>query len=159
MLVRERFTKKEYLHKLPGGDPKRQKEVFSETVQQVSTRGMAMQIPCSLVPEIPVSNSARRAWAIAEGYPEAIMRVEANRDPGRKHPGWPYPSCFIHTAEVLHSRGNRVFERQERNQDIRYASWTEKTLLGPTFLVERVLRQHHWFGRRPDQAICSVASP
>jgi hypothetical protein len=87
MLVSERFTKKEYPHKLPGGDPERQKEVFSETVQQVSTRRMAMQIPCSLVPEIPISNSAGRAWAVAEGYPQAIMRVEANRDPGREYPG------------------------------------------------------------------------
>jgi hypothetical protein len=87
MLVSERFTKKEYLHKLPGGDPKRQKEVFSETVQQISTCSVAMQIPCSMVSEIPISNSGRRAWAIAEGYSQAIMRVEANRDPGRKHPG------------------------------------------------------------------------
>ena len=87
MLVSERFTKKEYLHKLQGGDPKKQKEVFSETVRQISTRSMTMQIPCSLVPEVPVSNSARRAWAIVEGYPQAIVRVEANRDPGGKHPG------------------------------------------------------------------------
>jgi hypothetical protein len=29
MLVSERFTKKEYLHKLQGGDPKREKELFS----------------------------------------------------------------------------------------------------------------------------------
>ena len=87
MLVSERFTKKEYLHKLQGGDPKRRKEVFSETVQEVSTRSMAMQIPCSLVPEIPVSNSARRAWAIAESCSQAIMRVEANRDSGRELPG------------------------------------------------------------------------
>ena len=85
--VSERFTKKEYLHKLPGGDPKRQKEVFSETVQQISTRSLAMQIPCSLVSEISISNSERRTWAIAESNPQAIMRVETNRDPGRKHPG------------------------------------------------------------------------
>ena len=158
MLVSERFTKKEYLHKLSGGEPERQKEVFSETVQQVSTCSMAMQIPCSLVSEIPISNSARRAWAIAECNSQATMRVEGNRDTGRKHPGWPCPSCFIHTAEVLHSRGNRVFERQECDQDIRYAPRTEKALLGPTFLVERVLRQHHWFGRRTNQAICSFSS-
>jgi len=87
MLVSERFTKKEYPHKLPGGDPKRQKEVFSETVQQISTCSVAMQIPCSLVSEIPVSNSERRTWAITEGYPQAIMRVETNRYSGRKHPG------------------------------------------------------------------------
>ena len=87
MLVSERFTKKEYPHKLPGGDPERQKEVFSETVQQVSTCSIAMQIPCSLVPEIPISNSARRAWAIAEGNSQATMRVETNRDTGREHPG------------------------------------------------------------------------
>lgn len=67
MLVSERFTKKEYPHKLPGGDPKRQKEVFSETVQQISTCSVAVQIPCSLVSEIPVSNSERRTWAITEG--------------------------------------------------------------------------------------------
>ena len=86
MLVSERFTKKEYLHKLQGGDPKRQKEVFNETVQQVSTCSMAMQIPCSLVSEIPVPSSERRAWAIAQEYPKAIMRVEADRDSGGEHP-------------------------------------------------------------------------
>ncbi len=72
------IDKKEYLHKLRGGDLRRQKEVSNETFPEVSTCSTAMQIPYSLVPEIPVSNSERRAWAIVKGHPQTIMQVEKN---------------------------------------------------------------------------------
>jgi len=54
MLVSEGFTKNEYLHKLPGDDLKRQKEVFGETIQKVSTCRVPMQIPFRVTTKSPL---------------------------------------------------------------------------------------------------------
>ena len=121
MRVRERFTSEEYLPRLAGGDPVEQKEVFIETVQKVSTRVMGMQIPHSMVPEIPFQNPDRRAWAVVTGYYPAIVRMAWDRDSGRQHPDRPPPFDSGRTAEILNRGSGGIHKGQKRHKDLRSA--------------------------------------
>jgi hypothetical protein len=98
MRVSERFTKNKYLLKIWVGDPKDQKEVFNESVQEVSTRGMGMQIPRCMVPEVSVPDSEGATRANCTRDHQAVVRMEEGGDPGRQCPDRPYPSGTERTA-------------------------------------------------------------
>lgn len=83
------------------GDPKIQKEVFSEPIQEISTRRLAMQIPHSLVPEIPVSDIERRIRSLGSGHYQAVIGMATDRDYRGQCAGGPYPSGAFDSAQVF----------------------------------------------------------
>lgn len=152
-----KLPKYEYLTKMWVGDPKHQREVFDGRFQEVSTRGMGMQIPSGLVSEVSIQDFKRGYRQISSRDHKATVRVEEGGDPGWQCTDRPYPFGFVDTAEVFSFRVGRVSERQECNQDFRYASRAEAAVLGTTFLGERVLCQHSRPRRGGDPQICAVA--
>jgi hypothetical protein len=139
------------------GDPKHQGEVFDGRFQEVSTRGMGMQIPHCLVSEVSVQDSDRGAGTVCSGDPAATVRMEEGRDPSGQCADRPHPSGAIDTAEVCGFRAGGVSERQECDQDLRSASGAQATVLGTAFLGERILCEHSGSGRGADPQICALA--
>ena len=72
----ERFTKNKYLLKIWVGDPRDQKEVFNESVQEISTRGMGMQIPRRMVPEVSIPDSDGATRPNGARDHQAVVRME-----------------------------------------------------------------------------------
>ena len=151
------LPKNEYLTKMWVGDPKHQREVFDGRFQKVSTRSMGMQIPSGLVSEVSLQDFEWGCGQISSRDHQATVRVEEGRDFGWQCTDRPHPFGLVDTAEVFGFRVRRVCERQECNQDFRYASRAEAAVLGQTFLGERVLCQHSRSGRGPNPQVCAVA--
>ena len=106
---------------------------------------MGMQIPSCLVPQISVLHSQRSHREVCKGHNPATVRMEEDRNRRGERPCGPYPSDSFGSPEIFDIRGGRISERQERNQNFRFASGTEKEILGAAFLGEGILREH----RRP----------
>jgi hypothetical protein len=147
----------EYLTKMWVGDPNHQREVFNGRFQKVSTRGMGMQIPSGLVSEVSIQDFERGYRQISSRDHKATVRVDEGGNPGWQCTDRPHPFGFIDTAEVFSFRVGRVSERQECNQDFRYASGVAEAVLGTTFLVERILCQYRRTRRGANPEICTVA--
>ena len=151
------LPKNEYLTKMWVGDPKHQREVFDGRFQKASTRSMGMQIPSGVVSEVSIQDFERGYRQISSRDHKATVRMEEGGDLGWQCTDRPHPFGFVDTAEVFGFRVGRISERQECNQDVRYASRAEAAVLGTTFLGERVLRQHSRSGRGGNPQICAVA--
>ena len=152
-----KLPKNEYLSKMRVGDPRHQREVFGGRFQEVSTRGMGMQIPHCLVSEVPVQASDRGAGAVCSRYHQATVRVEESRDRCGQCANRPHPFGVVDTAEALGIGIGGFSEGQECDQNLRYASGAEAPVLGEAFLGKGILCQHGRLGRGANSQVCSVA--
>ena len=95
--------------------------------------------------------------AIQRRYRNAIGMVRLWEKRTAKYPNRPYTSDGKRTTEIIDIQNKGSIKRQDGDEDIQELSEVkEKTILGKSFLVKRLLCWYYRIGWGKDKAICKV---
>ena len=86
------------------------------------------------------------------------MRMEKSRNNGTERQEGSHSRGCDNTAQDICVRVDGNAERKDSDTAVqRSAESEEKAILGKSFLEQRLLRNHTWYGRGENPAICKIS--
>ena len=127
------------------------------TIQETITCGIRLQVSRRMVSEVSVSGIVGRESEVCGDECKDVVWMERIRSGGVECSKGSCACDIGDSAEVFSVGSAGDVEGKDGDQDVSNFSWDEEeTILGESFLGERVLCEHDRVGWREDQEICAI---
>jgi ribosomal protein S24E len=85
--------------------------------QSLAQAKWGVQVSCGNRPKAPQEGAVREIEKKDRGNSSGAVPVQRHKNSGGAYDGRSYTHVYMSAAEIQHSDGDRVSERQKRNQD------------------------------------------